>query len=98
MAKSSLPDSSQVELPRLELQDVQPTFGASVDKPIDERRQQLEESGIDDTEIERTSRSARIEGTCSLRSDCIRDQDCPNGSLQLQRLGRRLHAQRDSHK
>ena len=82
---------------RLELQDVQPHVGASVQQPVDQRRQQLDQAGVDHAEIEGPVRDARIERDVLAAQRLHPLQDRPHRRLQLQRLGRRLHAQRHAH-
>ena len=80
-----------------ELQHIQPHVRGFLQQPLDQRRQQLDQAGVDHAEIEGPVRYARIERDVLAAQRSHPLQDRAHRRLQLQRLGRRLHAQADAH-
>ena len=81
----------------LELQHPQPHFGGFLQQPVDQRRQKLDQAGVDHAEIERAVRRSRVERDVLAAQRLHSLEDRPHRRLQLQRLRRRLHPQRHAH-
>jgi hypothetical protein len=81
----------------VELQHVEPHVRRRLQQPVDQRRQELDQAGIDHAEIEDAVRDARVERRVFAPQRPHLLEDRPYRPLQLQCLRRRLHAQRDPH-
>ena len=95
MAKSSLPDSGSVE--GASFMDVRPHIRYIGYQALDQRRQELEQAGVDHAKIECPARLLRIEGNVLGAQRARAVENGPNRRLQLQGFRRRLHAQRHAH-
>jgi hypothetical protein len=82
---------------RVELQHLQPHIRGFLQQPVDQRRQKLEQAGIDHAEIEGAVGGSRVERDVLAAQRLHALEDRTHRRLQLQRLRRRLHPQRHAH-